>query len=508
MVYAKVYRVQVGRVPLFLLDTDIHPNNEQNRQLLARIYSGEQELRLAQEVILGIGGVRALRQLGINPTIWHLNEGHAAFLVLELLREMILQGMELSKATEKVRKQVVFTTHSLNSSKIDLFPSDLIEKYFWRYWPQLDMSHEMFLNLARQDQSWGPAFSMSVLALRFARACNAVSKLHAHEARGLWHWLYPTKSRDEVPIRAITNGVHTVSWLAPELQQIYTAYLGFDWEADLDAAEQWQKVASIPNDVLWGIRQRLKHNLLLFVRQRLHQQAQRRGESSFNCPILDERALTIGFARRFADYKRAKLIFQNPILLKALLNDPARPVQIIFAGKAHPNDEIGKSLLQEIVQFTQQPGFERVFFLEDYDLNVARELVKGVDLWLNTPRKSFEASGTSGQKASLNGVPNLSMLAGWWPEAYNQRNGWTIQAKWQDNDEETQNHHDAQALYDLLQNTIIPVFYDKRDSSAIPNAWLEVCKEAIMTILPQFSSRRMLNDYITNFYLPICLEEQ
>lgn len=505
--YARVYRIQVGRTPLFLMDTDIHPNSEQNRELAARLYSGDEEIRLAQEVILGIGGVRVLRQLGITPTAWHLNEGHAAFLLLELMRELVSQGMPIHRAMQAVRTHTIFTTHTPAFSPNDAFPVQLIEKFFWRYWPQLGITHDEFMNLARQDQHWGPSFSMTALALNLTERANGVSKLHSHVARGMWQWLYPERNRDDVPIQTIANGIHTASWLAPELRQIYDAYLGLGWQDQLDDPAIWERIYDIPNDVLWSIRRRLKHNLVAFARERTRQRFQQLGYPPDVWPVLEEDALTIGFARRFAPYKRATLIFEDLERLKAMLNHPGRPVQLIFAGKAHPADAQGKQFIQAIQHYSRQPGFAgRVLFLEEYDIATARELVKGVDVWLNTPRRPFEASGTSGQKAALNGVPSISVLDGWWPEAYNQRNGWAIGEEWY-RDQEDQDHNDARSLYQVLEADVIPYFYEQRDAAGVPVKWMHVCKEAIVTVAPYFNTRRMLIDYLQQCYLPAALTE-
>jgi starch phosphorylase len=503
MTYAKVYRIQVGRTPLFLLDTDIHPNSEQNRDLLARLYSGDQEMRIAQEVVLGIGGVRVLRQLGIAPSLWHLNEGHAAFLLLERIREMVSQGKPFAQALEQVRSHTIFTSHTPMPSSHDAFPSDLIETYFWRYWPQLGLSYDAFMDLARTDQHWGKTFSMTALALNLSDRCNGVSKLHSHVARGMWQWLYPGKDRDDVPIASISNGIHTASWLAPEIRQTYDSYLGSDWSSHLDDPDRWEKIREVPDEVIWSVRRRLKHHLIGFVRERVRQRAHRLGITPTVWPVLDEDALTIGFARRFASYKRATLIFRDLERLKSLLNTPGHAVQFVFAGKAHPADDAGKQRIQDIYQTALQPGIAgRVVFLEEYDIAMGRELVKGVDLWLNTPRRPYEASGTSGQKACLNGVPNVSILDGWWPESYNGRNGWAIGEEREFDDPDEQDAYDARSLYELLEQEIIPLFYDQRDSSDVPTGWVQVCKEAIMTVAPHFSTRRMLKDYINQFYLP------
>ena len=507
LIYAKIYRIQVGRTPLFLMDTDIHPNNKRDRELSARLYVGDQELRLAQEMMLGIGGVRALRKLGIDPAVWHMNEGHAAFLVLELLRELVAQKIPIEQAMQQVRECTVFTTHTPTHAASDAFSPELIKQFFWRYWPQLNIGPDEFMNLARKELNLEPTFSMTALALNHSNRCNGVSKLHGHVARGLWQWMYPGKSQDEVPIGSITNGVHSASWLAPELQQIYDTYLPQGWEQQLNNPKTWQGVYDIPNDVLWSVRRRLRQHLVEFVRTRERERWQRLGQTPDHWPVLDEDALTIGFARRFASYKRATLILRDLDRLKALLNDPGRPIQILFAGKAQPADEIGKHLIQEIYQLAQQPDVAgRIVFLEEYDIAVGREMVRGVDVWLNTPRRPFEASGTSGQKASLNGIPNLSVLDGWWAEAYNGQNGWAIGDGQQFDDQEEQDWHDAQLLYNILEQHVVPLFYDQRDAADVPAQWIQICKEAIVTIAPQFSSQRMLTEYMEQFYDPIITE--
>jgi starch phosphorylase len=501
-IYAKVYRVQVGRVPLFLMDTDIHPNNPQDRELSARLYGGDQEMRVAQEIVLGIGGVRALRQLGINPTVLHMNEGHSAFLVLELARELIQKGMTFAEACEEIRSRSVFTTHTPVPAGNDAFPLQLIEKYFWQYWPQLGLSRDEFMNVALQQQSWGPTFAMTVLALKLSERHNGVSKLHGAVARGMWHWLYPGGSVEEIPISSITNGVHTSTWLAPEMRRLYDAYLGADWEETLDDPDLWQAIHDIPNDVLWETRRMLKRQLVESARERLRQRHIRLGIQPAVWPVLDEHALTIGFARRFATYKRATLLFKDIERIKAILNRPDRPLQLIFSGKAHPADDPGKHFIQQVYQISQQPGFAgKILFLEEYDMHIARKLVQGVDIWLNNPRRPNEASGTSGQKASLNGAPNLSVLDGWWPEAYNGRNGWAIGEEREYINYDEQDWHDSQHLYYLLENEVIPKFYD-RGEDGIPHAWMAFTKEAIATVAPMFSTRRMVKEYASTLYVP------
>jgi glycogen phosphorylase len=502
-IYAKVYRIQVGRIPLYLMDTDIHPNSPQDRELSARLYGGDREMRVSQEIVLGIGGVRALRQLGIHPTVWHMNEGHSAFLVLELTRELVAQGVPFAEAAERVTRSCTFTTHTPVPAGNDAFPMDMIERFFWQYWPQLGIDRDTFLGLGRQDQHWGPTFAMTVLGLKFSNHRNGVSKLHGHVARGMWEWLYPGKSRDEVPITSVTNGVHTASWLAPEMRALFDTHMGPDWEENLDDPERWKKIYEVPNEDLWKVKGTLRNGLIAFVRERIRQRLEHINQPPAPWQLLEEGALTIGFARRFATYKRASLIFKDMERLKSLINRPDRPVQIIFAGKAHPADNPGKLLIQEIHHLSLQPGLAgRIIFLEEYDIAMARELVKGVDIWLNTPRRPYEASGTSGQKASLNGVPNFSVLDGWWPEAYNGRNGWAIGEEREFYSQDEQDWNDVQSLYHTLEQIILPLFYERRDGAGVPHDWINICKEAIVTVAPHFSFRRMLADYMREFYVP------
>ncbi len=502
-IYAKVYKFRVGRVELLLMDTDIHPNSPQDRELSARLYGGDQEMRISQELVLGVGGVRALRRLGYQPTVWHMNEGHSAFLVLELCRELVTQGVAFEDAMRQVKTQCVFTTHTPVPAGNDAFPLPMIEKFFWSFWPQLNLTRDEFMNLALQDQHWGPTFAMTVLALRGSNYHNGVSKLHGHVARGMWQWLYPGKSQDEVPISAVTNGVHTSTWLAPELHQLYNAYLGKTWEDHLDEPKVWQKIFQIPDEVFWQTRQQLKAQLVAFARNRLEQRYQHLGQRPPVWPVLQEGILTLGFARRFATYKRATLLFKDLERLKYLLNRPDRPIQIIFAGKAHPKDDPGKHFIQNVYQLAQQPGLAgRIVFLEEYDMAVGRAMTQGVDVWLNSPRRPYEASGTSGMKASLNGAPNCSILDGWWPEAYNGKNGWAIGDEREYANQDEQDWNDANSLYLLIENEIAPRFYDRRDANGAPTAWVQVCKEAIATVAPSFSMRRMLADYMRELYMP------
>jgi starch phosphorylase len=415
--------------------------------------------------------------------------------------------MSFEQAMQQVKSHTVFTTHTPVPAGNDAFPFPMIEKFFWQFWPQLGINRDEFMNVARQEQDWGPTFAMTALAINLSTHRNGVSKLHGHVARGMWQWLFPEKSQDEVPITSITNGVHTASWLAPELRKVYDEALGNDWEDRVDDDEMWKKLYDVPNKTIWDTKQQLRRNLMAFARERTRQRFVHLGQPPAIWPILEEHVLTLGFARRFATYKRATLIFKDLERLKAILNNPNRPVQIIFAGKSHPKDDPGKHFIQSVYQLSLQPGLAgRIIFLEEYDIAVGRELVKGVDVWLNNPRRPHEASGTSGQKASLNGVPNLSILDGWWPEAFNGRNGWAIGEEREYANQEEQDWNDAVSLYETLENEVVPAFYE-RDADGIPNRWVDICKESIITCAPQFSMRRMIAEYTNRFYMPVALEK-
>lgn len=508
-VYARVWHVQVGRVPLYLLDTDVPQNAPEDRVLAARLYGGDQEMRLAQEIILGIGGVRALRALGLRPSVYHLNEGHSAFLGLERARFLMAdEGLSFPEALEVVRATSLFTTHTPVPAGHDAFPFPMMEKYFGSYWQELRLSREEFLALGRYEYPWGAQFSMTVLALCQAAYVNAVSELHGAVSRRMWQNLWPGLPEEEVPIGHITNGVHLASWLAPDLVRLLERYLPADWQERLDDPAVWEAVAEIPDDALWEVHQRCKARLVDLVRERVRQQLQRHGASPSRIrrveTLFDPDALMVGFARRFATYKRATLMFRDLERMRRLLNAEGRPVQVIFAGKAHPADEPGKALIRQIHQLSQEPAFEgRVLFLENYDINIARHLVHGVDVWLNNPRRPMEASGTSGQKAGANGIPNCSVLDGWWPEGYNGRNGWAIGDEQEYPDEAAQDEADALSLYTLLEEEVVPLYYDRdEERGRVPRRWLSYVRESIRTIAPRFSTRRMLKEYIERYYVP------
>ncbi|MBM3121293.1 MAG: glycosyltransferase family 1 protein [Chloroflexi bacterium] len=505
--HARLWRIQVGRVPLFLLDSDVDGNAPGDRTLTSRLYTSDLELRISQEILLGIGGVRALRALGYNPAVWHMNEGHSAFLVLERARELVAAGRPYAEAMERVRASSLFTTHTPVPAGNDEFPLWLVDKYFSGFWPQLGLEREAFVDLARRKEPWGETFSMPVLAIRNAERINGVSELHGQVARRMWSFLWPKLPAEQAPIGHITNGVHTGTWLARRLWLLFDRYFEPGWSEHLDDPQTWEAIERIPDAELWGVRRHLKRKLVAYMRER----ARRQWIGTRVHPVqviaggvlLDPYALTIGFARRFATYKRASLILHDVERLLRLVHRPGMPVQVIFAGKAHPADEPGKLLIQEVYrQVKRAETGGRLVFLEDYDINLARYLVQGVDLWLNTPRRPNEASGTSGQKAALNGALNLSVLDGWWREGYNGRNGWAIGDESEAADPAARDAADAESLYRRLEDEIIPLYYLERSADGLPAEWLGMVKESMRTLGPRFSMRRMLRQYVETMYLP------
>ncbi len=506
-VYAKVWKIQVGRIPLYLMDTDVPQNQPGDRELSARLYGGDQNLRISQEFVLGIGGVRAVRALGLEPAVWHMNEGHSAFLGLERARNIVQeQGLTFAEAQEVVRASTVFTTHTPVPAGHDVFSWELMDRFFSAYWPQLGLSREYFLELARHDQTWGPSFSMTVLALRMAGRTNGVAALHGEVSRAMWQWLWPNTPVDEVPIGHVTNGVHLETWLGPEMAALLDAHLAADWRERLHEPAVLDGIYAIPDQEFWQAQRRAKQRLVNFVRSRARARAERQGEAPDILDaleqVLDPDAFTIGFARRFATYKRATLIFQDLERFQRLLHHSDQPVQMLFSGKAHPADDAGKTYIQQIVRVAQSPEFwQKVGFIEDYEMNVARYLVQGVDLWLNNPRRPREASGTSGQKAAMNGVPNLSVLDGWWVEGYNGKNGWVVGDEREYRDNDIQDQADALSLYRTLEQEIVPLYFD-RDADGVPHGWVAVAKEAMHSSLWAFSFRRMLVEYCEQLYVP------
>ncbi|BAJ62538.1 glycogen phosphorylase [Anaerolinea thermophila UNI-1] len=506
-VFARILQIQVGRVPLFLLDTDVESNTLADRSLTARLYTSDQEVRISQEILLGIGGLRALRLLGYSPTVWHMNEGHSAFLTIQRLREYVAQGFSLEEAKERIRKTNIFTTHTPVPAGNDEFPLWMMDKYFSHVYNELKMDRDLFIDLGRNMQEWGETFSMPVLALRLSEKCNAVSELHGRVSRRMWHKLWADKKENDIPIFHITNGVHVGTWMARRWRLLFERYLGMDWMDNLDDPEMWMMIDSIPDAEIWAVRRHLKNKLVHYAIER----ARRHWVTGEAHPVqvvaggvlLEPYSLTIGFARRFATYKRANLIMRDVDRLIRIITNADMPVQIIFAGKAHPADEPGKLLIQQVYRAVKDSrAGGRLVFLEDYDMNLARLLVQGVDVWMNTPRRPNEASGTSGMKAAMNGVLNFSVLDGWWREGFNGKNGWAIGEEKDYTDPNEQDERDAQSLYATLENEIIPLYYGSRAGDDIPHAWIERIKESMRTLIPQFSTRRMLKEYLQQAYLP------
>ena len=505
-VEVRAWRAQVGSVPVYLLDVDLPENGPEDRALLKRLYGGDQNTRIAQEMLLGIGGVRMLRALGIAPTAWHMNEGHSAFMVLERCRELVAQGLSFEQAREAVSANTLFTVHTPVAAGNDAFPFDLVERSFAGFWKSLGLSAPAFLDLAKADHGWGEVFSMPALALRFTSGRNGVAELHGETSRLIWNDLWPGVPVEETPIGSVTNGVHTASWMAPEIADLATELLGQGWRLRVDEEEQWRAFEELDTARLWQVRKTLKLESVRFLRQRLQRQLDRQ-QATMSAhhdadELFDPQALTIGFARRFATYKRATLIFHDLDRLARLLGDPQRPVQLVFAGKAHPADKPGQELISNIHRLSHDERFRgRILFVEDYDMAVGRALTRGVDVWLNNPRRPLEASGTSGQKAAMNGILNLSILDGWWPEGYNGDNGWAFGSEREYDDESKADAADADALYDLLEREVVPLYY-RRDATGVPRAWMERARAAIASITPRFNAQRMVKDYVRSYYRP------
>jgi starch phosphorylase len=503
-VLVAIWRVLVGRVTLYLLDTDLPENAPWDRELSARLYGGDRETRIQQEIILGMGGVRALKALGIDAGAFHLNEGHAGFVVLQRIRELVEKGRTFDDALAEIRETTIFTTHTPVPAGHDAFPFQLVEKHLAGAWGTLGNNRDKFLALGAYDNGSGMQFNMTALALRSASKVNAVSKLHGEVTREMWAPMWPGTQPADRPVSYVTNGVHVPTWLAAELVDLFTKYLGSDWRERQDDPSFWDAIVAIPDEELWSVRQSLRRHLFRFVRERARQ---RWMEEHVGTPrivaagtLLDPSALTIGFARRFTGYKRPELVFTDAERLAKILNATGRPVQIVFAGKSHPADDIGKHHLQRVFKRALDPAFGgRVAFIDDYDLHVAHFLVQGCDLWLNTPRKPLEASGTSGMKAAINGTPNLSIADGWWAEAANGTNGWVIDGGAPPDNYDAVDAADANALYRLLEEEIVPAFYD-RGPDNIPHRWLSFVKQSIRTVAPRFCARRMVKEYAEQMY--------
>ena len=497
------WRVMVGRVPILLLDTDHEQNDPADRQLCHRLYAGGPDLRLRQEWILGVGGVRVLRALGYDPAVWHANEGHAAFMLVERVRELVARGTPFADAVRQVRATSVFTTHTPVPAGHDTFSPEQVEECAGPVWQEMGVDRDSFFRLGRHPVLDHNRFHMPVAAIRLSARVNAVSRRHGEESRRIWAPLWPDREVARVPIGQVTNGVHSATWMSTPLVALLDSKLGADWSHRADDPAVWARMMKLDAFALWAVHNHLKSQLMRSIRE----QARRRWADQWKealhlvgaGTLLDQEALTIGFARRFATYKRADLIFRDPDRLQRLLVNPWRPVQIVFAGKAHPGDEPGKQILQRVYAYTREARFEgRIAFIEDYDMHVAHRLVQGVDLWLNVPRAPLEACGTSGMKAGLNGVPQLSTLDGWWAEGYDGQNGWAIPAAPAGGDPDAV---DAEALYELLERQVVPLFYE-RDVLGVPRGWVEKMKHALRVAGTRFGAQRMVRQYVTEYYVP------
>lgn len=507
--YLKVWQIHVGRINLYLFDSDIEENSEEYRNVTTTLYGGDQEMRIQQEIVLGMAGVSLLRELGLKPVVYHMNEGHSSFLTIELIKN-VMKDKEVSFKVAKdiVSSQTVFTTHTPVPAGNDIFPVDLVEKYFKDYWNRLGITREEFLELGMNpNHTDTDGFNMGILALKIAGKKNGVSKLHGEVSSELFANIWPNIAPDESPITYVTNGIHTCSWLASDIKALYNEYLTPYWQDSIYKDETWKRINDIPDEKLWKEHCVRKEKLLEFVKQSTIQRLRRCNykyeEINEIVSALDPNALTIGFARRFATYKRGTILFRDLERITQIMSDSKRPVQIIIAGKAHPIDQEGQNLIRYIHELSLKPQFKgKIFLLENYNIAMSRYLISGVDVWLNTPRRPMEASGTSGQKASVNGVINFSILDGWWAEGYNQENGWAIGTNKEYSNYDEQDEADSQSIYDTLENKIIPTYYNK-DNNGISKEWLRIMKNSIITTGGRFSTQRMLVDYIQQLYMPL-----
>jgi starch phosphorylase len=510
-VKVRVWRIQVGRVPLYMLDTNTVENVEEDRDITCALYGGDKEMRLRQEIILGIGGVRALKRLGIQPTVFHMNEGHSALANLERVR-LLMEEERLSflEAREAVYASSIFTTHTPVPAGIDIFDASLISSCLGNYARSLGLSLENFLTLgSANERGLKNSFNMAVMALKSSSKTNGVSLLHRTVSRRMWREIWPFLPEEDIPIESVTNGIHIPSYISDDMCGLFSRYLGRRWTEDPDNVSVWMRVNRIPDAELWRTHERRRERLVAFTRQRLQEQIRRRGgqkeEIQSAAQVLRPEALTIGFGRRFATYKRGDLILKDPARLSKILNNAQRPVQIIFAGKAHPQDNQGKEVIKHIIHLAEQPEFrDRIVFVEDYDLNVARYMVQGCDIWLNNPRRPLEACGTSGMKAAANGAINMSVLDGWWAEGYQLGLGWAIGSGEEYEDPQYQDYVESQAIYDLLERYAVPLFYERgRDN--LPRGWIGMMKNSMLNLVGRFNSHRMLQDYTHQLYLPSAL---
>ncbi len=509
--YLKIWQIQVGRVNLYLMDSDIDENIEEFRNITLKLYGGDKEMRIRQEIVLGMAGVKLLKELGLKPTVYHMNEGHSSFLTLQLIKDTMKEKqVSFGIAKEIVTAQTAFTTHTPVPAGNDIFDIDLVEKYFNGIWEEYGISREEFLRLGMKETiGLEPGFNMGILALRIAGKKNGVSKLHGAVSRELFTEVWPDIAANESPITYVTNGIHTCSWLAPNLKKLYNEYLIPYWQDNIQDDNIWKKINTIPDERLWEEHLKRKQKLMELAKKNITERYRRSGYSydDINEVVskLNPKALTIGFSRRFATYKRATLIFRDIERLTQILNQANRPVQIIFAGKAHPADIEGQNLIKQIHEISLMPQFKgKIFILENYNIGLARYLVSGVDVWLNNPRRPMEASGTSGEKASVNGVVNFSVLDGWWAEGYDTTNGWSIGTETNYDSYEIQDNSDSDSIYSTLENKIIPAYYNKQNEKGFSKEWLKYMKNSIITTGGKYSTSRMLIDYMEKIYMPLC----
>jgi len=507
--YLKVWSISVGRVTLYLMDSDIEENNEEYRDITTTLYGGNQEMRISQEIVLGMAGVRLLKTLGLKPSLYHMNEGHSSFLIIELIKNIMKEKqISFDMAKDIVSSKTVFTTHTPVPAGNDIFPLELVEKYFKDYWERLGISKEEFFKMGMEpNPKPNSGFNMGILALKVAGKKNGVSKLHGAVSRELFSDVWPEIAPDESPITYVTNGIHTCSWLSPNLKELYNKYLMPYWQDHIYENSTWEKIAEIPNEELWNAHMQRKQKLMEKAKQNILERLKRSGyryeEINEITSKLNPNALTIGFARRFATYKRAALLFRDLERITQILNNADRPVQILIAGKAHPADKEGQNLIKYIHEISMKPQFKgKVFLLENYNMELSRYLISGVDVWLNTPRRPMEASGTSGQKASVNGAVNFSILDGWWAEGYNQKNGWAIGTNAEYESYEIQDNCDSESIYQILENKIIPAYYEKNEKG-ISDKWMEYMKNSIISTGGKYSTARMLVDYTNQLYMPL-----
>ena len=507
--YLKVWSISVGRVTLYLMDSDIEENNEEYRDITTTLYGGNQEMRISQEIVLGMAGVRLLKTLGLKPSLYHMNEGHSSFLIIELIKNIMKEKqISFDMAKDIVSSKTVFTTHTPVPAGNDIFPLELVEKYFKDYWERLGISKEEFFKMGMEpNPKPNSGFNMGILALKVAGKKNGVSKLHGAVSRELFSDLWPEIAPDESPITYVTNGIHTCSWLSPHLKELYNKYLMPYWQDHIYENSTWEKIAEIPNEELWNAHMQRKQKLMEKAKQNISERLKRSGyryeEINEITSKLNPNALTIGFARRFATYKRATLLFRDLERITQILNNADKPVQILIAGKAHPADKEGQNLIKYIHEISMKPQFKgKVFLLENYNMELSRYLISGVDVWLNTPRRPMEASGTSGQKASVNGAVNFSILDGWWAEGYNQKNGWAIGTNAEYESYEIQDNCDSESIYQTLENKIIPAYYEKNEKG-ISDKWMEYMKNSIISTGGKYSTARMLVDYTNQLYMPL-----